>query len=669
MADETDRDGEDEIVRPRIFLSYTRAEQDIARTIVSLLEGAGFDVWWDDLLEGGDTYLPTTEAALEAADCVVVLWSELSVNSNWVRDEAQFGREQNRLVPLSLDGTMAPLGFRQIQMIDIQGWTGDAQSREGERIIAAVRAQAQAGDDEDAMQRNAVSGVAAATARMPRPGPTHRPALSRRALLAGGVVAGSGALAFGAWQLKLFGSPTEDTVSMAVLRFANLTGDADQAWFSDGLSGELRRALARNPLLRVSAPTSSTAMADADEFEIGRLLGVKNILRGSVQRSGTVMRISTELVQVADGLIRWAESYDRTLDDVLAVQSEIADSVATALIAQIVSEDEVRKTLDQQKEVGGTGNVAAYEAYLRGLAFYDLSSGEESDRAALAQFDAAIAADPAFASAWAMRAIMLSGIANWTSGAEAVADLFKQSMASAQRSIELEPNLVRGHLALAFAFNSGRLDRSAAYPHYAKAQALAPGDADTLRSVAIFYAYGDQADQAVSIIDKVLELDPLNARAFRSAAFIALLARDYDLTIRRVEQALALNPTLASAYYAMACAYHAKGDWAEAHAAFEKEPVPLFSRVGQAITLDKRAGRTAAQPVYDAIVSEYGDSSLYQQAQILAQWGESDAAITVLQRAFAESDPGVLLATNDVMLDPIRNRPEFGPLIATLAGQ
>lgn len=257
-------------------------------------------------------------------------------------------------------------------------------------------------------------------------------------------------------------------IAMAVLGFENLTGEEDQAWFSDGLSNQLRQILARNPLLRVSAPTSSLADGQEDDFAIGRALGVPFILRGSVQRSLNTVRISAELSQVDDGVVRWGETYDREFADVFAVQSEIARTVALELFAQIPGEREVERSLASQKDIGGTKNAGAYEAFLRGTALADLSSGVESDRAALAQFDAAIAADPAYAAAHAKRANQLAAIAKATSDASEIAALYDASITAARQSIELEPALAQGHLALGFGLNNGQLKRAAALPHYHK---------------------------------------------------------------------------------------------------------------------------------------------------------------------------------------------------------
>lgn len=644
MAEQMDQKLAPVAGRTKIFLSYTRAEIDDARKIITLLEQADMDVWWDGLLEGGVTYLRATEAALEGADCVVVLWSKLSVESSWVRDEAQSGRERGCLVPLSLDGTMAPLGFRQIQLIDISGWNGGADAREGKQIVAAIQSQTGAQPD---------GGVISSPAKLPA-----QPAgISRRALALGGLGIAGGAVALGAWQMGLFTSAGAATESMAVLPFANIGDDDEQSWFTDGLSNELRQVLARNPNLRVSAPTSSSALAGEDDFEIGRALKVRNILRGSVRLVENTVRIVPELIRVDDGLVLWGNIYNRDFSDILAVQTEIAETVALELVAAVGG----------GQTVGGTEDVRAYEAYLRGNSFYDLSAGGESDRAALLQFDAAIELDPDYAAAHAMRATMLAAIASTTPDLAEVGVLYENSIAAARKAIELEPNLARGHLALGFSLMNGNFDPASAYPSFKKADELAPGDADTQRSVASFYNYGDQQALAMQMIDRVLELDPLNARAFRTAGFIALFARDYSMTTDRMNRALELNPQLVSAQYGIANARLMQGDITGAQQAFAAEPVSLLAQTGEAITQFKLNDKVAARSAFAELIAEYGDSCLYQQAQVHAQWGETARALEVLESAFSQKDPGALLARNDPLLDPLRSEPGFDQLLLPLS--
>ncbi|HSF12866.1 MAG TPA: TIR domain-containing protein [Erythrobacter sp.] len=651
--------------RPLIFLSYSRVDLARAQPVIALLDANGFDVWWDGRLEGGENYLQTTEAALEGADCVVVLWSATSVNSHWVRDEAQRGRERGCLVPLSIDGTMAPLGFRQFQLLDISGWNGAVDSAEAARILVAVRARigGEAGPDAGVVTPTSVSTAAT----MPvAAAPASAFSFSRRSVMIGGAGLAGGAGLIGAWQFGLFGSPADAATSMVVLPFANQTGDPDKKWFSDGLSNELRSVLARNPRLKVSAPTSSSAIEGEDDFAIGRKLGVANILRGSVQRDDTRLRVSAELVAVEGGLVRWADSFDRSLDDVFAVQTEIAETVGLALVAEIADTEAAKQSVKAQEVVGGTENVAAYEAFLRGFALYDLGSGDQAYRDALVQFDAAIAQDPGYAAAHAMRSGILASIAsNAASDAAESRKLFAQAMAAAERSLALEKRLARGHLALGFALSNGWLKRAEAVPHYLAAQKLAPGDADILRSAASFHAYGTDHALAARMIAQVLELDPLNARAFRSAGYIALFARDFPRVVTQMERALALNPSLASAPFAIAIARLMQGDAAGALTAAKAEPGEAYALTASAIAAHKLGDAAGSDAALAALVEGYGDSR-YQQAQVHAQRGANSEALALLETGYKTLDPGMLWAPNDPLLDPLRGEAAFKDLLSRL---
>lgn len=635
-----------------VFVSYARADRRRAEAIVEFLEKSGINVWWDARLEGGERFEPAIAAALEKARSVVVLWSRNSVESNWVRDEAQSGADRTCLVPVSLDETLPPLGFRQFQLVNAAHWNGSASAPEAQQLLNAIG------------NCGGPQGSASEAKPMALGGLT----VSRRSLAVGGAGAIAVA-ALAALGIDWMGKDSDRVTSLAVMPFANLNSNEEQAWFSAGLSNELRAALSRNPLLRVSAPTSSALPADGvtDEFELARKLGVANILRGTVQLAGETARISAELVQVRDGLVQWAESFDRNMQDILAVQSEIARTVAVSLIAKIAGDERAEQSLLAQEAVGGTQNAIAYEAYLRGLALYDLSSGLENDRSALVQFDAAIAADPKFAAAHAMRATMLGAVANATPDAEEVRAAYEASIKSAGRAIELAPGLARGHLALGFALANGQLNRKAAAPHYEKARSLAPGDADTLRSVATFFAYGPAVGEAERLINEVIELDPLNARVFRTAGYIALLSGDFPRVANRMQQALQLNPELAGVRYAIGSARYAQGDFSGALEQFRQESIPIFSDTGVAMTLNALGDTAGAREAYDRLVETYGEAALYQQAQVVAQWGQNEEALALLGRAFQKKDSGMLLMENDPLMDPLRGEPEFDRLLSALS--
>jgi TolB-like protein len=646
----------------RLFVSYSRGDLDRARPVIALLEGAGFDVWWDGRLEGGENFLQTTEAALESADCVVVLWSATSTQSHWVRDEAQRGRERGCLVPLTIDGTMAPLGFRQFQILDISGWDGSPAGAEAARILVAVRAKSggltPAPDPVQTAPDPALTPASPALAR--------GFSLSRRALMVGGVGAAGAAGLLGAWQFGLFGSPASAAISMVVLPFANETGDPGRKYFSDGLARELRTILSRNPRLKVAAPTSSSAIGNEDDFAIGRKLGVGHILRGSVQRDTARVRVTAELVEIEGGLVRWAETYDRAIEDVFAVQTEIAQTVAVSLVAQVATKGEAQQAAAAQEEIGGTQSVAAYEAFLRGHALYDLATGPETDRAALAQFEAAIGADPDYAAAHAMRSIVLATIANdAVSGSAGSRKLFQEAKLAAERSLAIEDRLARAQLALGVVYNNGFLKPAEAAPYYRAAQSLAPGDADVLRSVAAFLAYGEERAQATQLIGKVLELDPLNASAFLSAGYVALFARDYPTMIAQMERALTLNPEIGSARFGIAVARLLQGDPAGAVTAAEAEPGRAYGLAAIAIARAKLGDRAGSDEALARLRTEFRDSH-YQQAQVHAQRGETEEAFAMLDSAFTASDSSLLWLRNDPLLDPLRGAPRFKELLNRL---
>ncbi len=643
--------------RPLLFLSYSRGDLARARPVIELLEGAGFDVWWDGRLEGGENYLQTTEAALEGAAAVVVLWSATSVASHWVRDEAQRGRERGCLVPLTIDGTMAPLGFRQFQLLDVSGWDGSAASPEAARILVAVKA------------RLGEAAPAPAPAATPAPAapavPTTRAGLSRRGVMIGGAGAVGAAGLLGAWQFGLFGSPANATTSMVVLPFANQTGDPDKKYFSDGLARELRTILSRNPRLKVAAPTSSSVEGE-DEYALGRKLGVAHVLRGSVQRDAVRVRVGADLVAVKDGEVIWSDTYDRTLDDVFAVQSEIAQTVALSLVAEVAGASEAERAAEAQKQIGGTQNVAAYEAFLRGLALYDLSAGSESDRAALAQFDAAIAADPNYATAHAMRSTMLASIAiNLASGEGEHDTLFDAAIAAAERALAIEPRLARGHVALGYALSHGPLDMAGALPHYRAAEENAAGDADIKRAVASFLMYGPEQARAKALIDEVLALDPLNARAFRSAGYIAVFARQYPQVIAHMERAIALNPSIASAQFGIAIARLMQGDNAGALKAAEVEQAKAFALPAAAIARHRLGDAAGAEAALAQLARDF-DGSFYQQAEVHAQLGRPAEALAQLEAAYAKRDAGLVWMRNDPLLDPLRGEAQFKDLLKRL---
>ncbi len=205
-------------------------------------------------------------------------------------------------------------------------------------------------------------------------------------------------------------------------------------------------------------------------------LGVAYLLDGSVRRSGDLVRVAADLIDGETGFSHWTRTFDRSMNDIFAVQSEIANAVASALAAQVTATGGSPAGADQELAAsGGTTNVAAYDAYLRGRALYDLSSDEASERAALAQFDAAIAADPSYAAAHAARSRSLTAIANQYGEVNELGGLYDAAIASARRAIELAPDFADAHSTLASVLFQGRLDARAAREPFERSRALGAG--------------------------------------------------------------------------------------------------------------------------------------------------------------------------------------------------
>lgn len=623
-----------------LFLSYSHADETRARRIKAALEQAGYIVWWDELIEGGAVFASSISSALETADVILVLWSSASVESDWVRDEAAQGRDRHRLVPLSLDGTRPPLGFRQYQMIDVSQWRGRPSASEFaalERAIAVAVGQ-------EVPSRKALP-----------------PRITRRAALIAGTGAAAAVVGGGAFLALDRGWFAGDAgeLSIAVLPFKNLSDDPNQAYFSEGLTEEIRAALIRLDALRVLAATSSEKAGEeaGGILSIAKKLDVGFLLGGSVRRSGDVFRIATELTDGKTGFSLWSTSIDRRLTDAFGVQGEIARMVARALSIQIATD---------KPPPGGTENAEAYDHYLMGKSLYNLAKDEDSDRRALAHYDMAVAADPKFAMAHAARSRVLASIAAGYGKADELKPLYAESTAAAQRAVDLAPDLAMGHLALGYVLFSGKLDVRGAKPHYARAYELGAGNADIVLLYALYCSRAGRADEARAASQRALVLDPLNARVHRAAGSIDYAARRFDDALPPLKRSIELNPKITNSRSLIGNCLMQKGRLQEARAEFEAEPTNFFRLSGLAIVENRLGNRPAAEKAMSTLVAEMGDAALYQQAEVLAQWGRKDEAIEALARAKAIGDSGLIYMATDPLLDPLRAEPKFTRIINEL---
>ena len=630
-----------------VFVSYARADRERVAPIVAALEARGRTVWWDHHLAGGAAFAKEIEAALRSAGAVIVVWSQTSIHSDWVRDEAAVGRDCGRLVPISLDGAAAPLGFGQYHVVAMSGWNGRADAPQIERLLHAL-------DGDVRSPAPHPDGPASAKTAIP----------SRRTLLIGGAAIGVPVFAAGAWWMGGHGllSPAPPAHSIAVLPFANLSGDPAQDYFSDGLTEELIGALARLPALQVVGRTSSFKFKGSKENStaIGAKLGVAFLLDGSVRREGNQVRISGQLVDTRTGYERWSQTYDREMTDILATQTSIGQAVAEQLKIALLGGDIAALSR------GGTSVPAAYDAYLQGRRLIDMGGVESVFREALAHFDAAIAADGGFAAAHSERARTLVALGDEFVGPAALKATYDAALASARRAVELAPGLAGAQATLGQTVWNSTLNYGLAKPAYARAIAAGGGDADILARFGLFSCDGGDFATGLAAARRAAVLDPLNPRVFRFLGYAMIEARNYPEAVVALRHSLELSPQSNGAHASLGDILQLQGQYRAAADEYAREPVEWLRLSGRAMALRRLGDVAGAQDALKALQARANDVAIYQQAQVYAQWGEKDLAFNALGAAFKAGDSGLVQLKTDPMMDPVRADPRFARLLARL---
>ncbi len=640
----------------QVFISYKKEDRPRVRRLVDALTAEGLSVWWDIQIEGGTAWRDAIQAQLDSAACVVVVWSRDAVGpeGHFVQDEAGRADRRGVYLPVTIDTVTPPLGFGHKQTISLVGWRGDRRDARFLDVLDAVR------------------NLVAASEGAPTPAPVPRPRSRRWAspalaiAVAMAAALGVATIAIGparlcsatrlscpAWLTQARAPPN----SVAVLPFANLSGDASQDYFSDGLSEEMLGQLAQIPGLRVVARTSSFKFRGdkEDSRTVAAKLGVAYILDGSVRRDGDLIRVSAQLVDARTGFERWSQTYDRSFKDIFTVQSDIAKAVAGALSVRLGGAELGR---------GSATNPEAYDDYLRGRRLADPSGDEASHRAALAKFDAAIAADSGFGAAYAARAETLLVIANRFTQTKDLRAIFDKAIASARRAVDLAPHLPEAHVALGDGLLYGARDFHAAKLAYEQALAVGGGgSSDVLVAYGQFQCEIGDATAGLIALQKAVTLDPLNAGAYRALGIALLDGGQYQQAISAFRRAIELSPGIASAHGGIGDALIMLGRPSEAQSEFALEPIEWHRLTGEAIALRRLGDQAGARNALERLISNWGDDN-YQTAQIYAQWGEPDAAFAALDGALRAGDPGVEELRVDPLMTPLRADPRFAKTVA-----
>jgi len=618
-----------------VFLSYKAEDRSRVKSLVEAMEADGLNVWWDARIRAGSEWRKEIEKNLDAAACVIVVWSKRSVapEGRFVRDEATRAQRRGTYLPIRIDKVEPPLGFGEEQVISLQGWKGHRAAPPYQELLSAARA-IMAGE---APRRIAPEVKSAQVSR-------------RTALLGGGAAAGLAGVALG-WDFLRPGKASAAN-SIAVLPFANLSGDPKQLYFSNGIAEELRSALSRLEGLKVAGRISSEALREEDAATAGRRLRVASILTGSVRRAPGILRISSQLIG-RDGIERWSESYDRPEGNVLAIQTDIAEKVVAALSI------ELGRAEIQALTAGGTANAEAHDLYLRATDQVRDDDGEPSLKQANLLLDAAIATDPKFAAAYAAKSHNLSYLADVGHSPEETAKGYALAVTSARRALVLAPRFSGGYASLADALYGQRKIREA-INQIKIGLNFAPNQIELLQAAVITFVAAGQTKQALDYADRMVEVDPLNSLSHRRRYYALFYGRRYEECIAEAQQTLKLAPTLTLPPLFIAWSLIMTNRAKDAQPYLAVLPVDLTVRLATEAIVDAKLGnRASSDRKLEQLTRSYGDAASYQFAQAFAQRGEPDRAFDALERGFAVNDPGLNTLLVDPLFDPIRADSRF----------
>jgi TolB-like protein/DNA-binding winged helix-turn-helix (wHTH) protein/Tfp pilus assembly protein PilF len=432
--------------------------------------------------------------------------------------------------------------------------------------------------------------------------------------------------------------------SIAVLPFADMSPAKDQEYFSDGLAEQLIHDLAKVSGLKVVGRSSAFQFKGKNEDlrSVGRKLGVANVLEGSVRREGNHVRITAELIKADDGFQLWSQTYDREINDIFAVQDDIALAATAALQLKLLGENGQPVASTPRSD-----NPEAYQAYLQANYFLGRGTGKEDVGKALAQVDQAIKLDEKYAPAWALRASVQNMMAEL--GVTDVTEGFRKARDDAERAIALDPTLASGYLALARTQIYHDWDWDTANTCVTKAAALEPGSAEVFRARSYLSRVLGNLDQAVKVYEQAVALDPLRANSHLGLGFVLYMAGRYDEAQPELQKALDLNPQAAFAHANLGRILIAKGKPQQAFTEIEKEPTDWEKLTDQALVYHALGREQDSNAALAELISKHHTDSAYQIAQAYAFRGDSGKSFEWLERAYQQRDSGLA----DIKVDPL----------------
>jgi TolB-like protein/DNA-binding winged helix-turn-helix (wHTH) protein/Tfp pilus assembly protein PilF len=452
--------------------------------------------------------------------------------------------------------------------------------------------------------------------------------------------------------------PSSNNTSIAVLPFADMSPAKDQEYFSDGLSEQLINDLARVSGLKVVGRSSAFQFKGKNEDvrEVGRKLGVANVLEGNVRREGDHVRITAELIKADDGYQLWSQTYDREINDIFAVEDEIALAATEALRLKLLGSNGQPVASNLRSP-----NPAAYQAYLQAKYFIGRGRGKEDLGKALAYADTAIKLDEKYASAWAMRALVQNTMVEVE--LTEVTEGYRKARNDAERAIALDPTLGSAYLALATNQIDYDWDWDGAKICLTKAAALEPGSTEVFRVRSNLSWVLGNLGQAIELREQEVALDPLRADSFLDLGYLLYVAGRYDRAQAELQKALDLNPQAAFAHFTLGLILITEGKPQQAFAEIEKEPSDWAKLTGQALVYHALGREQDSNAALAELIAKHDTDSAFQIAQAYAFRGETDKSFEWLERAYKQRDAGLTVLKTDPLLKQLHQDRRYAELL------
>jgi TolB-like protein/Tfp pilus assembly protein PilF len=443
--------------------------------------------------------------------------------------------------------------------------------------------------------------------------------------------------------------------SIAVLPFVNMSSDEDQEFFSDGISEELLNLLARIPQLRVISRRSAFAYRgrNVNVGNVARELNVTHILEGSVRRAGDQVRITVQLIEALSDTHLWSQSYDRKLNDIFAIQDDIAATVVDQLKIELMGDAPTTPVV----------RAEAYALYLQARHLGRLHTPEAWEQSNQL-YDEALAIDPTYAAAWSGKSVNYSNLAG--SGQMDAREGAGLAREASQTALSIDPNYAPAYSTLGWVDMAFDGNFALAAGHYEKALALDPASLSIISNTATLLLYISRYDEAIKLREYAMARDPVNAVGHFNLGVTYMVASRLDESIASLESTLRLAPKFNQVHNSLAKAHLLKGDYETALEISQQAPLEHYRLSGQALVYFATGEQEKSDAALAELIDKHAEKRAFVIATVLAYRQEPDRAFEWMERAIENREPSVVDTSHENLLANLHEESRWPTLIESL---